>query len=397
MLFNKTPKSSLHPLKPLFILIPTLMLLVACPPASAGGTVHAAPQKGAAVTEQKKSASRTTTTGSKSPSAKKEREILNNLKRRQTQSGTSKTTTRTTRKTAQTAAPLTAEAAMQKALEALAAQQAAEALSAQQTAEAEAAQLTLKQIAQVAAEQPTPEVLATLQAAEALAAEQVAEAVAAQQAAELAAQQTAAAQLLAQQIAAAELAAAQAAAAELAAQQEAARQAAAAELAAQRILFVGDSRTIDLFYDSDQWISGEVHDGIIVYGGHGKGYSYLESTINKYGYDNFGTLITWMGANDTGNFENYKRLYNTVLASGKKLIVCTVGPCDDSVVSNPYYANSRVVNFNNALVTWAFEHGVQVIDLYTYVSDNITIDRADGVHYLPRPTSAVWLYILGNL
>lgn len=372
MLFNKNSNSSLHPLKPLFILIPTLMLLVACPPASAGGTVHAAPQKSAAVTEQKKSSSHTTTTGSKSPSAKKEREILNNLKRRQTQPGTSKTTTRTTRKTAQTAAPLTAEAAMQKAIEALAAQQAAEALAAQQTAEAEAAQLTLKQIAQVAAEQPTPEVLATLQAAEALAAEQVAEAVAAQQAAELAAQQTAAAQLLAQQIA-------------------------AAELAAQRILFVGDSRTIDLFYDSDQWISGEVHDGIIVYGGHGKGYSYLESTVNNYGYDNFGTLITWMGANDTGNFENYKRLYNTVLASGKKLIVCTVGPSDDSVVSNPYYANSRVVNFNNALVTWAFEHGVQVIDLYTYVSDNITIDRADGVHYLPRPTSAVWFYILGSL
>ena len=48
-----------------------------------------------------------------------------------------------------------------------------------------------------------------------------------------------------------------------------------------RVIFVGDSRTIDMFADSDTALYGEQHDGIRVYANHGKGYSYLESVCKN--------------------------------------------------------------------------------------------------------------------
>ena len=166
-----------------------------------------------------------------------------------------------------------------------------------------------------------------------------------------------------------------------------------------RILFIGDSRTIDMFYDSDDELSRFEADGITVYARHGYGYSYMVDVVNQFGMDNFDTLVTWMGANDHGDFTNYGNYYNEILNAGKNLIVCTVGPTKDECLEEedrPYYSNDNMTGFNYGLVTWAADHGVRIIDTYNYIAGNIEIDP-DGVHYLPRPTTAIWNYILSSL
>ena len=61
------------------------------------------------------------------------------------------------------------------------------------------------------------------------------------------------------------------------------------------------------------------------------------------------------------------------------------------------YDNELMQQFNTGLISWAAAHNVPVIDLYSYVSRNVEIDMADGVHYLPRPDPVLWGYILEKL
>ncbi|MBR0164505.1 MAG: SGNH/GDSL hydrolase family protein [Lachnospiraceae bacterium] len=167
-----------------------------------------------------------------------------------------------------------------------------------------------------------------------------------------------------------------------------------------RVLFVGDSRTIDMFADSDQEIRGADASGITVYALHGAACNYLVSVIDSVGRQSFDTLVTWMGANDGGSFAAYETLYNSLLAEGKKIIVCTAGPTQDETLASydhPRYENSNMIALNQQMVAWANANGVRVIDLYGYCAANITIDPADGIHYLPRPTSAIWSVILSHL
>lgn len=167
-----------------------------------------------------------------------------------------------------------------------------------------------------------------------------------------------------------------------------------------RYLFVGDSRTIDLFADSDENIYSEVHDGIAVYGGHGLGYGFLYESVDDYGEDNFDTLVTWIGANDYDNFNAYTKYYRYLMDSGKNVIVCTIGPTQDEWLAEwdrPYYELSHMIDFNAKLTSWAEENGVKVIDLYDYVVNNVQIDSADGIHYLPRPNPDLWKYIIDNI
>ena len=167
-----------------------------------------------------------------------------------------------------------------------------------------------------------------------------------------------------------------------------------------RIVFVGDSRTIDLFADSNEEVHGAVHDGVIVYARHGNGYSYLEQVVSSLSLTANDTLVTWMGANDDGHFANYGTLYGNLLAGGVGLIVCTVGPTADGKLQYwdiPEYTNERMQTFNRDLVAWASANGVPVIDLYSYISGSVSIDPADGIHYMPRPDPVMWSYILGNI
>ena len=164
-------------------------------------------------------------------------------------------------------------------------------------------------------------------------------------------------------------------------------------------IFIGDSRTIDMFSDTDNEMSGTEYDGYKVYAKHGYGFDYMKSTVESIGRENIGSLTTWMGANDAGDFSSYEQYYEELLADGINLTLCTVGGTDDSHLASydhPNYENSKMVAFNNSLQSWASSHGVSVIDTYTYCKNNCTLDTADGIHYTPRPTNNIWQFITGN-
>lgn len=99
-----------------------------------------------------------------------------------------------------------------------------------------------------------------------------------------------------------------------------------------RIVFVGDSRSVGMFTNLERVINGVSHNGITVYAKHGEDFSYLKAQIKKHGLKNFDTLVSWMGANEGGDFSPYKKYYESILASGKQLVLCTVGPTKDSAL-----------------------------------------------------------------
>ncbi len=174
-----------------------------------------------------------------------------------------------------------------------------------------------------------------------------------------------------------------------------------------RIIFAGDSRTVDIFDASRTEIFDETHDGIRVFCQHGCRSDYMINAVNSVGYDNFDTLISWMGCNDLGDFSPYTAFYEEVLSNGKNLILCTVGPTDDATLvgdfDRTYYTNAHQIAYNNALMAWASQHNtVKVIPLYDYINQEIEnghlyIDPQDGIHYQPQPTGVIWEKILREI
>ena len=171
----------------------------------------------------------------------------------------------------------------------------------------------------------------------------------------------------------------------------------------ERILFVGDSRTVDMFTDSETEIPGGNRDGITVFALDASNHMFLKEVLDLYKNRNYDMLISWMGANDRGDFSGYEDLYESVLSSGKLLVLCTVGPTDEASlleIDKTNYTNRQMQQFNTDLSAWAAAHEVPVIDLWSYISDpanGVSVDPADGVHYLPRPTAQIWQYILNQL
>ena len=178
-----------------------------------------------------------------------------------------------------------------------------------------------------------------------------------------------------------------------------------------KCLFVGDSRTIDMFYDSDDTISKEIHDNITVYAKHGYGLSFMEESIEDMGMENFNVLMVWLGGNKwDGEAPDYEQKFEELQAEGKQIIICTVGPCDDNAVSDEDKANdyqtSYAIEFNNEIKEWAGNHNAQIIDTYTFIvgklqDGSLTYDTrgATGIHYLQngkQPTTIIWDYILGR-
>ena len=170
-----------------------------------------------------------------------------------------------------------------------------------------------------------------------------------------------------------------------------------------RILFVGDSRTVDMFSAEAEEIRGSVYNGIPVYCKNGCKFQYMVDAVNEYGMDNFDTLVSWMGCNDFGEFSPYGPYYDKLIAAGKQVVVCTVGPTQDEYLLDDmdwyYYPNANQIKFNNSLVSWANSKGVKIIDLYTYISNSssVNLDPNDGIHYLPQPTTELWSVIRGSL
>ena len=165
-----------------------------------------------------------------------------------------------------------------------------------------------------------------------------------------------------------------------------------------RIIFIGDSRTVDIF-DSEGY---EVYDrnvnGVRVFAENGRGCEYMMEIVNRYD-GQYETLVTWLGCNDHYNIEMYKSCYEQILAKGINLVICNVGPTQNENLDewdSTRYRNEDMVAFNQQITAWASDHGVKVIDMYSYVYANLTIDY-DGIHYSPKVTDSIWNYIMGSM
>lgn len=164
------------------------------------------------------------------------------------------------------------------------------------------------------------------------------------------------------------------------------------------IVFVGDSRTVDIFDGEGYEVFNLDINGVKVYAENGQGCDYLKDIMRHIDY-NCDTVITWLGCNDHYNIEQYKAFYDELLSKNINLVICNVGPTVNECLDewdSTRYRNEDMVAFNEQITAWANAHGVKVIDMYSYVNSNLQID-ADGIHYSPKPTSAVWSYIMGSL
>ena len=85
----------------------------------------------------------------------------------------------------------------------------------------------------------------------------------------------------------------------------------------KRILFVGDSRTVDMFSAKKTQIRGKVYNNIRVYCKDGGNYSFLVWALNDANIKKYDVIVTWMGANDRGDFSRYQKLYNKLRRMGK--------------------------------------------------------------------------------
>jgi hypothetical protein len=126
----------------------------------------------------------------------------------------------------------------------------------------------------------------------------------------------------------------------------------------------------------------------------------MVNTIDEYGLDRFDTLVCWMGCNERGDFTPYEDYYRSLLDQGKQIVLLNVGPTLDSSLKDydaVNYPNELMLKYNAAQAAWAAQNNVRVIDMYTYLTNNITINPDDGIHYDPKPTTTIWEEILRNL
>ncbi len=167
-----------------------------------------------------------------------------------------------------------------------------------------------------------------------------------------------------------------------------------------RTLFIGDSRSVDIFSGSESSILGEVHDDIVVCAMNSAKIFFMKDVLKNSDLSDYDTIITWMGANDYGAFNPYKKNYSKLVSSGKKLVLCTVGASGDQYMPPqdlPYFGNGVINSFNSQLKKWAKKKKVDTIPLFEYVQKNVHVDSKDGVHYSPKPNKNIWNYILDNI
>jgi hypothetical protein len=165
-----------------------------------------------------------------------------------------------------------------------------------------------------------------------------------------------------------------------------------------RIIFIGDSRTVDIFDSQGYEVYDKNVNGVRVFAENGKGYDYMMIMINRFD-GSYETVVTWLGCNDHGNIEKYKKAYQDLLDKGINLVICNVGPTVDENLDegdSVNYPNRNMVSFNEQIGAWAREHNVKVIDMYSYVNSHMTVDP-DGIHFSPKEDMSTWNYIMNSL
>ncbi|WP_026498590.1 SGNH/GDSL hydrolase family protein [Butyrivibrio sp. WCD2001] len=169
-----------------------------------------------------------------------------------------------------------------------------------------------------------------------------------------------------------------------------------------KVLFIGDSRTVDMFSAKRHEIKGEVHNNITVYAKDGASFGYMKNTLKKVNLSDYDLVVSWMGANDRGNFKKYSSYYKKLnKKKGVNLVLCTIGYSDDRKLGDIgdilYYNNGIMQSYNKELTRWAKKNHVKTIDLYSYTKNHIRARDNNGVHYVPNPTVDLWNYTVKQI
>ena len=169
-----------------------------------------------------------------------------------------------------------------------------------------------------------------------------------------------------------------------------------------KVLFIGDSRTVDMFSAKKSEINGKVYNNITVYAKDGATYGYFKSVLKKVNLKEYDVVVSWMGANDHGHFEKYSSYYKKL--NKKKnvhLILCTLGYSDNSKLGDLgdclYYNDGIMQRFNQGLTKFAKKNKVETINLYSYTKRHIAARENNGVHYVPSPTVKLWNYTVHQI
>ena len=172
----------------------------------------------------------------------------------------------------------------------------------------------------------------------------------------------------------------------------------AEDISPYRVFFIGDSRTVDMFSGKKSKIENKSFGNMIVYAKDGATISYLKYVVKTEGISSDDTIITWMGANDRGNFKPYSKYYNKLIKKGLRVILCTIGCSDNNKLHDEgdrlYYNDGIMKSFNKKLIKYANKNELDVIDLYKYTKKHIKVQPDNGVHYLPKPNKKLQNHIL---
>jgi len=158
----------------------------------------------------------------------------------------------------------------------------------------------------------------------------------------------------------------------------------------QGVIFVGDSRTVQM-----KDAVGPSYASFIAE--NSKGYNWfkeeaipqIDARVGK------GTkIIINLGVNDPGNIDNYIALVNAKTyewtQKGATVYYATVNP----VSENPYTSQEQVDMFNQKLV--AGLTGVRIIDTNTYIK-TAGYSLLDGLHYNEATYQKLYSYMLSSL
>ena len=171
---------------------------------------------------------------------------------------------------------------------------------------------------------------------------------------------------------------------------------------AQHIVFIGDSRTVQMYaHSTGDWSganysSGGVHelDNDIYVAEGSMGLGWLESTgvpaAEAY-FNSDSAIVILMGVNDLDSAYSYINYINSNAsnwkARGSSLYFVSVNPCS----GNYAHLNDKIVQFNNTLKE-NLSNEVEWIDTHSYLMEN-GFNTTDGLHYDSETSKAIYNYI----
>ena len=163
-----------------------------------------------------------------------------------------------------------------------------------------------------------------------------------------------------------------------------------AQIAPHRVIFVGDSRMVQMH-------EALGNTGVLYIAENAKGYDwFVEKAIPQIDSScgKGSRIVINLGVNDPGNADKYVAMVNAKAsewtAKGAKVYYALVNPVWD----NPYTTEDQVVAINNKLAAGLV--GVKILDTHTYLVNN-GYRLIDGLHYDGPTYASLYSYILSNI